>query len=54
MTNQVNPGPCPSEGCPPTTEIVCISVDKVYDSCFQVEEQIKLTQAWNGRRVFSL
>lgn len=29
------PGPCPPEGCPPPTEIDCIVVDKVYDSCTQ-------------------
>jgi len=48
MVNQVNPGPCPSEGCPPATEIVCISVDKVYDSCFQVEDQINFTTVTTG------
>ena len=31
----VTPGPCPSTGCPPPTEIDCIVVDKVYDSCVQ-------------------
>lgn len=29
------PGPCPPEGCPPPTEIVCIKVAKVFDSCAQ-------------------
>lgn len=31
----VSPGPCPTTGCPPPTEIDCIVVDKVYDSCIQ-------------------
>ncbi len=31
----VIPGPCPDTGCPPTTEVDCIVVDKVYDSCSQ-------------------
>lgn len=31
----VTPGPCPDTGCPPTTEVDCIVVDKVYDSCSQ-------------------
>ena len=31
----VTPGPCPDTGCPPPTEIDCIVVDKVYDSCSQ-------------------
>lgn len=31
----VTPGPCPTTGCPPTTEVDCIVVDKVYDSCSQ-------------------
>lgn len=34
---QVTPGECPPEGCPPPTRIECIVVDKVYDSCFQLE-----------------
>lgn len=36
--NQVAPGICPPEGCPPPTRIECIVVDKVYDSCFQLHE----------------
>ncbi|MDI6871268.1 MAG: hypothetical protein QME79_07920 [Bacillota bacterium] len=32
---QIFPGPCPPEGCPPPTEIVCIRTEKVYDFCFQ-------------------
>jgi hypothetical protein len=35
MADQVSPGPCPSTGCPPPTEIDCIMVDKVYASCVQ-------------------
>ncbi len=33
----IRPGPCPPEGCPPPTEIVCIDVCKVYDMCSQIE-----------------
>lgn len=36
--NQISPGVCPCEGCPPPTRIECIVVDKVYDSCFQLHE----------------
>lgn len=32
---QIVPGPCPPVGCPPTTEVVCIQVDKIYDACSQ-------------------
>ncbi|HHW14899.1 MAG TPA: hypothetical protein GXX28_08215 [Firmicutes bacterium] len=32
---QISPGPCGPGGCPPPTEIVCISVPKVYDFCFE-------------------
>lgn len=38
----IGPGLCPPEGCPPPTRIECISVDKVYDSCFQVEERTRV------------
>ena len=38
----IGPGLCPPEGCPPPTRIECISVDKVYDSCFQVEERTRI------------
>lgn len=31
----IQPGPCPTTGCPAPTEIDCIIVDKVYDSCTQ-------------------
>lgn len=31
----VSPGTCGPEGCPPPTQIDCIVVDKVYDSCVQ-------------------
>ncbi|MBX5477309.1 MAG: hypothetical protein IRZ18_09345 [Clostridia bacterium] len=33
----VVPGPCPPQGCPPATEIVCIETRKVYDFCFQTD-----------------
>lgn len=48
MANQVSPGPCPPEGCPPPTEIACISVDKVYDSCYQVEDRTRTTTITTG------
>jgi len=35
---QITPGMCPPEGCPPPTRIECIVVDKVYDSCFQIND----------------
>jgi hypothetical protein len=35
--SQPTPGPCSSTGCPAPTEIDCIEVTKVYDSCFQTE-----------------
>lgn len=35
---QISPGLCPPEGCPPPTRIECIVVDKVYDSCFQIND----------------
>lgn len=41
----VTPGPCPSAGCPAPTEIDCIVVDKVYDSCVQT---ITTTQTIHG------
>ena len=28
------PGPCPEEGCPPTREMDCLLVEKVFDQCF--------------------
>jgi len=37
----VSPGPCPSTGCPPPTQIDCIVVDKVYASCIQT---VSITQ----------
>ena len=40
---QVSPGECPPAGCPPATRIECISVTKVYDSCFQTENLTRLT-----------
>ena len=36
---QVTPGLCPPEGCPPFDRIECIVVEKVYDSCFQIDER---------------
>ncbi len=38
----VTPGPCPSTGCPPPTEIDCILVDKVYDYCIQSDTTSQL------------
>jgi len=39
MGAQVQPGPCPPEGCPAPTEIACIQTTKVYDFCFQQESR---------------
>lgn len=36
VTN-ITPGPCCSQGCPAPTQIDCLEVNKVYDSCFQTE-----------------
>lgn len=33
----VSTGLCSAEGCPPPTRIECISVEKVYDSCYERE-----------------
>ena len=41
----ITPGPCPPEGCPPPTEIDCIVVDKVYDSCTQTITTTQITPA---------
>lgn len=38
LTQQITPGMCPPEGCPPPDRIECIIVPKVYDSCFQLHE----------------
>jgi len=38
IAQEVTPGLCPPEGCPPPTRIECIVVDKVYDSCFQIND----------------
>lgn len=46
--SQVQPGPCPPEGCPPFDRIECIVVDKVYDSCFQIEEKTRETTITTG------
>ncbi|NLL53247.1 MAG: hypothetical protein GX248_11170 [Peptococcaceae bacterium] len=48
MANQVNPGPCPPEGCPSPTQIDCIVVDKVYDSCYQIEDRSRITSVTTG------
>lgn len=48
MAEQVSPGVCPPEGCPPPTEIDCIVVDKVYDSCFQVDDRTRSTIVTTG------
>lgn len=48
MASQITPGQCPPEGCPPPTEIACIVVDKVYDSCFQVDERTRMTTVTTG------
>lgn len=37
----VVPGLCPSDGCPPYDRIECILVEKVYDSCFQIDERTR-------------
>jgi len=37
QVDQVEPGPCPPEGCPPPTEIVCVKTKKVYQECKQLE-----------------
>ncbi|MGE5552922.1 MAG: hypothetical protein ACM3XZ_03235 [Betaproteobacteria bacterium] len=44
VIQQIFPGPCPPEGCPPPTEIVCIRVRKVYDFCF--EQDAGITQCF--------
>ena len=41
MSNQVCPGVCPPGGCPPPTVIECIVVDKVYDSCYQIDDRTR-------------
>lgn len=48
IQQQITPGPCPPEGCPPPTRIECIVVDKVYDSCFQVETRSRDTTVTTG------
>ncbi|NLL19029.1 MAG: hypothetical protein GX262_08380 [Clostridia bacterium] len=35
----IGPGQCPPDGCPPPDRIECIAVDKIYDSCFQVDNR---------------
>lgn len=48
MANGIRPGICPAEGCPPPTRIECIVVDKVYDSCFQIEDRTRTTTVTTG------
>ncbi|HHU69066.1 MAG TPA: hypothetical protein GXZ31_02050 [Thermoanaerobacterales bacterium] len=48
QAQQIQPGPCPPEGCPPFNRIECIVVDKVYDSCFQMEERTRETEITMG------
>ncbi|MBE3590116.1 MAG: hypothetical protein IMW98_04740 [Firmicutes bacterium] len=43
LNSQVIPGPCPPEGCPEPTEIVCIETVKVYDFCFQTDTRNNLS-----------
>ena len=45
---EITPGECPPKGCPPPTRIECIVVDKVYDSCFQVDERTRSTVITTG------
>lgn len=40
--NSVQPGPCIGE-CPPPTELVCIKVEKVYESCQKVQVNEEVT-----------
>ncbi|MBX5477310.1 MAG: hypothetical protein IRZ18_09350 [Clostridia bacterium] len=40
---EIIPGPCPPEGCPKPTEIVCIETIKVYDFCFQTDTRSNLS-----------
>ncbi|HHW06837.1 MAG TPA: hypothetical protein GXX34_04795 [Clostridia bacterium] len=52
---QPSPGECPPEGCPPPTRIECIAVDKVYDSCFQVDDRTRtFTVEFTGLEVGDL
>ncbi|MDS1029716.1 hypothetical protein RDV78_04240 [Bacillota bacterium LX-D] len=44
MADPIRPGVCPPNGCPPPTRIECIKVDKVYDSCFQVDDKTRTTR----------
>lgn len=48
-TQQVTPGICPPEGCPPPTRIECIVVPKVYDSCFQTHDLTRDFTVTTGR-----
>lgn len=51
--NQVTPGVCPPEGCPPPTRIECIVVPKVYDSCFQINDLTRDTTITDFTNSFS-
>lgn len=45
---QVQPGRCPDGVCPPFDRIECIVVDKVYDSCFQIENVDRTSEITTG------
>ncbi len=48
MANQVSPGSYPPGGCPSPTEVACIVVDKVYDSCYQAEDRTRTNTVTTG------
>lgn len=48
MANQISPGVYPTGGCPSPNQIDCIVVDKVYDSCFQVDDRTRITTVTTG------
>lgn len=48
MDNQVKPGAYTQDCCPKPTRVECIVVDKVYDSCFQVEDRTRTTTVTTG------
>lgn len=42
--NAIEPGPCdPEYGCPEPTEIVCLQVEKVFDSCQKAKMNVDVT-----------
>lgn len=44
INNGIQPGPCdPVHECPPPTEIVCIKVEKVFDSCQKAVMNTEIT-----------